>query len=145
MFLFNTPSWDMLKANILEWVPEHTDTWIDFIGDVWDEGISFRNSKIMESVKSISFSLAYNPDLLALGDVSSILEWVQISPIENEAWYSSYIMSFDSLQTIAPQTNIIDLSYTRTGEETIHLNIINVNFQDNTDNTYYLSSSGIIF
>jgi hypothetical protein len=46
---------------------------------------------------------------------------------------------------ISSDSEIIKLDYEKTSDETVHLNIVNVNFMDSEENSYLLSTQSIIF
>ena len=143
-FLLSGPTWDTLKANILE-STAHTNIQQDFVAATWEENISFQNTRLLQDVKAMSFSLAYNPEFVSFLDVQSQLSGVQIVPIENEDGFSTYILSFESPSDIYPLSDLLDLKYEKLENTTVHLNIINVNFTDTSGTTYSLSTSWIMF
>jgi hypothetical protein len=144
MFLFSGNTGEMIKANVLEATVNQASK-IDFSAEISNDAIVFRNSQEMQDVKEFSFSLAYNFEILELWGYSSSLGENNISLIENNDGFSSYIMTFVNPINIPENTQIIDLNYIKMLEQTVHLNIINVNFTDNSEEKYLLRTQWIIF
>ena len=144
MFMLSGSTGATLKANVLE-ASGQAAAWVDFMAHHTPKAIRFTNSQQMLAVKELSFSLAYNHELLSLGEYNSSLAGAQVSVIENNDGFSSYLMSFASPINIPAESTIIDLSYTKSSDETVHFNIINVNFKDTQDESYLLSTQSIIF
>jgi hypothetical protein len=63
-----------------------------------------------------------------------------IDLIENNDGFSTYIMTFNTPVDISANSNIVTVDYKKNSEETVHLNIVNVNFKD-IDNEEYLLST----
>jgi hypothetical protein len=144
MFLLSGNTWEMLKASVLE-ATVNQESKIDFSAKITDTSLAFTNTKEMQDVTEFSFSLAYNFEILKLWEYSSILIDANVSVIENNDGFSSYILTFESPISIPANTKIIDLNYRKTPEQTVHLNIINVNFTDTTQEKYLLRTQWIIF
>jgi len=144
MFLLGGPTGESLKANIIE-STTHTNVKSDFVASAGIESISFQNTQLLQSVESISFSLAYNPELIDFTDMQSPFADMQITPIENEDGFSTYILSLETPVDIYPLSSLLDIQYKKIEDATIHLNIINVNFSDSSGDTYSLTTSWIMF
>lgn len=144
MFLLSGNTAQSLKANVLEATSTQINK-VDFSATSTPHFIVFSNSQEIKNVTELSFSLAYNFELLELWEISTDIEWSNISVIENNDGFSSYIMTFTNPITISENNDIIKLDYQKTSEETVHLNIINVNFKDSEEQTYLLSTAWIIF
>lgn len=144
MFLLGGTSGESLKANIKELQTQDIITQ-DISITQENNILSIQNKQVMDQVLQLSISLAYNPDLLVFWDTISSLPGASISKIETTPGFSSFILVFDSPVNFSKDTQIINLSYTRIGSETIHLNPININFIDSGGNNYSLSASSLIF
>jgi hypothetical protein len=118
---------------------------VDFSAEASENSIVFKNSQEMQNVTQIAFSLAYNFEILKLIKHSSSLNIQDIALIENNDGFSSYIITMKEPVNISSDSEIIKLDYEKTSDETVHLNIVNVNFMDSEENSYLLSTQSIIF
>ncbi len=144
MFVLDGARWDSLKANISEL--QNQNVIREDITIIQEENtISIQNNQVMDGVQQLSISFAYNQDLLVFWDSLSSIPGASISKIETTPWFSSFILIFDTPETFLENTEILNISYTRAGSETIHLNPINTNFIDWGENNYSLSVSSLIF
>ncbi len=101
----------------------------------------FQNNKNMKAVKSISFSLAYNPEILEINPHKNI----NLSKSEEASGFTRYTLSFKEIKDFIPQSTLLELSFKKLREETAYLNIVNVEFIDEKNNIYRLSTSNIVF
>lgn len=143
MFLLWGPTWETLKANVLEATEKSVNQ--DFIAYIDWWSIHFRNNSTMRQVKDFSFSLAYNPEVLELDTTKSVLNGSEVHTIENEDGFVNYIVTLTVAGDIASNTTLLSIPYTKTVQSTAQLNIINVNFSDSSWNIYSLSTRGIMF
>lgn len=135
---------DMLKASIVEtWKKNIIQN--DFIIEQSENTLSFKNTQVLNDASWLSFSLAYDGNLLDIKDEQSDIAWIQIDSIKNEDGFINYILQFESADTISAGSTLMSLPYEKTQTGTVHLNIINVNFSDKDNNVYSLTSEGIIF
>lgn len=144
MFILGGPSWDTLKANIKELQIENQI--LEDISITQEENlVRIINSQEMENVDEMSISFAYNQDILDFWENMSSLPWVQVSSIETTPWFSTFILTFDDAVNLASNSEILEISYTRTWTDTIHLNPVNFNFSDSSGENYSLTAASIIF
>lgn len=144
MFVLGGSSGDALKANIKELQTQEVNQQDVIISQDLDT-ISIMNTQSMDSVVQFGISFAYNQDLLQLWDTQSKIPVATISKIETTPWFSSFIVVFDQPTNISENSTILDITFTRNSDETIHFNPININFTDVSENSYDLSSSSLIF
>lgn len=144
MFLLWGSSWDALKANIKEIQSSEVQS-EDITIMHQDNKIVLQNTQQMDNVVQLSISFAYNQDLLVFWDAISLIEWMSISKIETTPGFSSFIIIFDTPINIQENSNIFELAYNRSSQETIHLNPVNINFIDSLENNYSLTASSLIF
>lgn len=144
MFVLWGSNWDALKANIKE--IQSSDVQSEDISILHQENnLVIENNQKMDSVVQLSFSLAYNQDLLMFWDAISTIDGADISKIETTPWFSSFIVVFTSPVDLDKGSEIIKLAFTRSNDETIHLNPVNINFIDSQENNYSLTASSLIF
>ncbi len=134
----------MFKANVLEAPVTETQT-SDFVSEVHDGKIVFKNTKEIQDMKLFSFSLAYDPTILTFGESLSSLSGSTVSKIENEAGFTNYIISFDAPVSLEKNTEILKTDVQKLQEKTAIINVLQTNFQDSNSETFMLSSSKNIF
>ena len=143
--MLDTPTWKSFTANILS----STNTQAleaDFTVAMESETLVFQNSKDMNEVKEIWFSISYNPENGKPENPVSSLENANISELQNEDGIASYIISFSSQIDIPTASTIMKLWFnTSWNSSTNYINIMNVNFKDVSWEVYLLSSSGTMF
>jgi len=138
------PSGDALKANINEL---QTDSEIveDVILSQDNASIWIQAYQQMDNVEQISFSFAYDSDNLTFSDAVSDIDGVEITKIETNPGFSSFILVFQNPISISENTEIVTVDYTRWSEKTVYLNPINFNFTDSSRTNYSLTASSLIF
>jgi len=144
MFILSGNTGQTLKANVLEATSTQVSS-VDVLAAANESTISLSNTQEMQNVMQLSFSLAYNPEILSLWASQTLLWDSEISVIENNDGFSNYILTSWSPLNITAGSELVNISYAKPQDETVHLNIINVNFTDNQDESYLLSSKWIIF
>lgn len=135
---------EILKANITE-LQKSTSAQEDISIMQSEQSIKIINNVAMDTVQQFSISFAYNHELLVFWDSISGINWANISKIETNPWFSSFLVVFENPIDIEQNSDILELGYTRTSPETIHLNPVNTNFTDAEDANYSLSVSSLIF
>ena len=148
MFVLNGDYWDNLKVNILESQQQVQDNSDVYIENLWEEKSNIlvvKSGKQMDSVMSLSLGIIYNPEIVEIQDVFSKINWLELQRIENEAWVSTLLLTFDSPQNIENWKDILNFYLSKNTETTQHINIINSNFTDSLWNDYQLSTSWIAF
>lgn len=144
MTLLGWQTWENLKANVLE-ISEQDVSMPNFIAQNDGEKVIFSTSWILQNVSSISFSLAYNPEILELQESISPLVGSQIAAIENDEGYINYMINISENITIDEGSQLLTIPYERVWSGTIHMNVVNANFSDSAENVFFLSSEGIMF
>jgi len=144
MFVLSWSTGEALKANVLEATVEKVNT-ADFVAVANSGSVKFSNAQKMQEVTELSFSLAYNSELLTFGEYSSEIGSWNISLIENSEGFSTFLMNFTTPVNIPGETQILTLEYEKSSQETAYINTINVNFTDTDNEKYILSTQGIIF
>ena len=144
MFVLSEANTTSLKANIKE-VQTQEKISEDLNITTKDEAIVISANQIMNQVQQISLSFAYNYDLLTLWDSVSWLDDVNVSKIETTPWFSTFIITFTAPLNIDQWNQILKIWYTKSLDQTVHLNPININFLDTQNNNYSLTSSSLIF
>lgn len=144
MFVLSGSTGESLKASVLE-STVNKEKLVDFQAIVSENSISFSNAQIMKNVQEISFSLAYNSEILEFLENSSPLPTSQISVIGNESWFSTYIISLSEAVDINKNSEILKIDTKKLQEKSAFINLINVNFTDSAWEVYLLSTKGILF
>lgn len=144
MFLLGGKTGEYLKANVLEWAGSQNAT-ADFTVKSDGTTLSFHNSKLMNQVTELSFSISYDPELWNPSEVKTSLAWWDITEISNQAGFSTYLINFSSATDILEDSPIASTVFNKILEDTVHLNVMNVNFKDLDGETYLLSSSWTMF
>lgn len=142
--LVQTPATQMLQANIL-WSETIEENSTDFSAFVRENEIVFQIHEVMEEVQELSFSLAYDPEVLKLWTYTTSLEASTIDELKNEDGYVTYIMRFESPLTLTSPNEILKLSYEKIQDMTAFLNPVQVNFKDKDWEMFLLSSSQLQF
>ncbi len=132
--------WNNLKANILETKKEKNkaDLYLEKNGNT----IVLKNSKNLNNVKSLSFSLVFDEEKNKLIEISC--NWNNLIKIWEQPWIKTIIINYVN-KTINKNTAICNINIQKTNNLSKELNLINSNFTDNTWETYFLTTSGITF
>ncbi|MDA9129331.1 hypothetical protein N9J72_02540 [Candidatus Gracilibacteria bacterium] len=144
MFLFDNRTGEYLKANVLEGGASQTvkaDTEIVSNGPQ----LRFVNNKDMSGVTEISFSMSYNPELGKPADAEVLVDDGIITEISNHDGISTYVVRFMQDKDIMADSSIASFVFEKQKDETVHVNVTNVNFTDKSGEIYLLSSSGTMF
>lgn len=146
MIFFSDISPQLLTWNSL-WVAEsqvESRSW-DIRMEVVENVLKFYNTQGIQEVKEVSISLAYDPDNTSFLEYISTDSSINISQIQNESGFITYILSYNESLSISSDTLLFEVSLQKLTDTPSFINTININFKDDTDKIYLLSSSGIIF
>ena len=144
LLLVQTPASQMLQANIL-WSETVEENSTDFSGFIRGKEIIFQTHEAMQEVQELSFSLAYDPEVLKLWSYTTSLEASTIDELKNEDGFVTYIIRFENPVTLAQQSELLALNYEKTQNATAFMNPISVNFTDSQNEKYLLSSKQLQF
>lgn len=134
----------MLKANILEAASKKQIESLDFIGTYSTWSINFQNNNIMQNVRKISFSLAYNPDEITIWE-GKISEDFSLNTFENTKGLITFIINMSQDTVLAANTEVIRIDVEKIDNSAGLINVLNANFTDDSGNIFHLSTEGIIF
>ncbi|MDQ7008963.1 MAG: hypothetical protein Q9M94_01580 [Candidatus Gracilibacteria bacterium] len=144
-FVLNGDLSNNLKANILETnkkVEKQSDLYIQKTIGKDSNLMILKTSKNIDKVKSISFSLTYNPEDVEIQD---IFPNINTSRLENEKGITTFIINFNEVKNIKSGEEIINFYTSKKEGTSQNINLINANFTDSTNTRYDLTTSGIIF
>ena len=144
ILLVQTPATEMLQANIL-WNEVQNESHTDFSIFVRGSELILQTLEPIQDMVELSFSLAYDPEVLKLWAYTTSLEASTIDELKNEDGFVTYIMRFESPLTLSAPNEILNLSYEKTQEKTVFLNPVQVNFKDKNGDIFLLSSSQLQF
>jgi len=107
--------------------------------------LELKTDQFMQNVKTLSLSVAYNPENLVLVSHSSGIPEGMLVPLGAGDGFLTLTVSFPEARDITPETKIFDLAVRKINDDMVEsVNIVNANFSDG-DTTYDLSSSGAEF
>ena len=144
VLLVQTPATQMLQANIL-WSETVEENSTDFSGFIRGKEIIFQTHEAMQEVQELSFSLAYDPQVLKLWAYTTSLEASTIDELKNEDGFVTYIIRFETPITLSSPNEIPNLSFEKAQQKTVFLNPVQVNFKDKNSEMFLLSSSQLQF
>ena len=142
IFIIDSDNIQFLKTNVLESSSSYNNSDI-YLEKAENQEIILKNSKSMDNVKSISFSLFFDEDALTIKNISPQANG-DISIISQSGGIAQYIVSFDSAQDLTQNTEFARISTEKLQENAV-INISSAQFYDLEDKSYLLSSSGIHF
>lgn len=140
--LFQTNSWNMLKASVIDVV--ETPSSPDFVGDVKNDTLTFSAGSPMQNISELSFTLAYDPDSISLSQRDSGNQNTQVDIYQNNPWVSQFILNFKEPITKKSGEHIFSLPIVSSGSSNI-INPLEVNFTDMSWETFLLTTKNIIF
>ena len=151
-FVLDWDFWKSLKTNVLEaWkqatgnIESKADIYLEKVSGVENNVMKLKSGKQMDSVKTLSLWIIYNPEAVELQDMFSNISWLELSRIENEKWIATLILTFSEPTTIQKWKDILNFYISKSEQTTQHINIINSNFTDSTNTNYQLSTSWLAF
>jgi len=139
------PSTQSLKASVIDAVIDATqrESISDLSATVSGNTLEIMWNTDMNSVSELSLSLAYDGESLEIESFSTETN-ATITEIENEAWYRTILLSFESPLDISAGWKLMSTSLSKLSEETSYINMIQTNFTDSEGQIFLLSSSGVI-
>jgi len=142
MTLFSGNSGEYITASIIDVVGQEQEVQkADVYSEFTDGTLIIRNSQDMVWLESVSFTIAYNPELWTLDtDQLGGLE-VEVLAEENEPWLLYVQLSLPEAQDLIADSLIARLPYTLENEGRQAFNIIQASFTDSDGEIYLLSSS----
>jgi len=143
-FVINDDISQSLKASVID-INSTKSSQSDLEFAVMKDSILLKINTPIADLKELSFSLAYNPELIDFSDLSSGLGGANFSLLENSPGFSTVIMTLDNSQTINAKSEIAKINFERLSEDTIHLNPLNVNFIDKNGDTFLLTTQWLVF
>jgi len=135
------PSTQSLKASVIDATQRESIS--DLSATVSGNTLEIMWNTDMNSVSELSLSLAYNGESLEIKSFSTETS-ATITEIENEAWYRTILLSFESPLNISAGWKLMSTSLSKLSEETSYINMIQTNFTDSEGQIFLLSSSGVI-
>jgi len=148
LFFSNTDMWNYIKSSVLDTWNLNKDIWELYLENNtlwWNNIINVLNSKQLNNVQTLSFSIMYNPENIEIKDeIINIknADFVKLWKLNN--WFYSLIINFEENTTINKGENIFSFIINKKTSEQENINLINANFED-TEIKYSLTTSWIEF
>lgn len=138
--VWDTSLWKKLQISVINsW--ENNVIW-DVYLEKNENGMNLIASKDMLKVKSISLSIAYNPNSLKIDTIKSSIDWNLINE-ENDKWLITLVLNAKFPLDIKKGDSLFNINAIKTQEKIENINIINANFTDLNNQVYLLSSSWV--
>jgi len=140
LIIDNSKTWTNLKTSILDAknISHKADLYIEKNNS---NSIILKNSKILNNIKSLSYSLIFNPEKLKIKDIKCNSN--NLIKIENQAWIKAIIINYNKNINIWANTDICNINIQKENNSSQEINLINSNFTDKTGETFLLSTSWI--
>ncbi len=138
----DTSMWQKLQISVLN-STENLKVWDVFLKKN-ENKLELLVWKDMKNVKSISFSLTYNPTNVKINSINSTIWWNIINQA-NEEWLNTLVINFSTPIDIKQADVLLEVTTSKTEEKLENINIINANFTDSNNQVYLLSSSWVEF
>lgn len=134
-------SW--LKASVVDAVQKQEKSDLEVIKS--PDNYWVISHKDMSDVNEISFSLVYDRTRVELLELIQSKTDANVSIIENQWWYKTIIIRYDTPIDIQARSFVISFSAQKEGDSASYINMVNANFKDIDGNTFLLSTWGLIF
>lgn len=143
--LLHTSSNNFLSANMLAWneIPENSTENSDIIFRENNNILEVSSQKNMINVQSLSFSLAYNPDLLSF-DIQNLQSNFIVQVLENDPGYTTFLLQSSTGENIESGEKILEIPFSRNGNEVVFINPIEINFSNTSWEISLLRSKNIM-
>jgi len=108
--------------------------------------LELKTSQFIQQAKTLSLSIAYNPENIQIVSQSSGIPEATLIPMGSGEWFMTLTLSFPTWKDIVPESKVFDIAIRKIDanvEESI--NIINANFTSTDGIQYDLSTSGVEF
>jgi len=106
--------------------------------------LELKTAQFMQQVKTLSLSVAYNPENIEIVSHSSGFSDGILVPMGSGEGFMTLTVTFPEGKDISPETKVFDLAVRKIDTDVIEsINIINANFTSIDGTQYDLSSSGI--
>jgi len=116
----------------------------DFYLEKNSNKLVIKNSKKMENVKSLAFSLSYDFSNLEINKVNSNF-WKVENLWEKNSGIETFILNLDN-KTFEKNEILVEINFSKKDEKLSSIiNLFNSNFTDNKNEIYELTTSGISF
>ena len=108
-----------------------------------ENSLQAQSLKEFQNVKSLSFSLAYNPDIISF-DLEKIQSDFMVQILENEPWYTTFLLQSPEGKNITSWEKFIQIPYLRSQPEIAFINPVELYFTDIKDQSFVLGSKNIM-
>lgn len=116
----------------------------DFYLEKTSNKLVIKNSKKMENVKSLAFSLSYDISNLEINKLNSNF-WKVENLWEKNSGIETFILNLDN-KTFEKNEILVEINFSKKDEKLSSIiNLFNSNFTDNKNEIYELTTSGISF
>lgn len=107
--------------------------------------IHIKTSKDIKNLKNIWVSFFYNSELVEVKDIVPDIEDMDLLKLVDNKWSKTLSISSKSSKNIKAWDSIATIFLEKNTPELENLNLLNTNFTDDNNNSYYLSTSWIEF
>lgn len=142
-WVFSPWAGQMLKANVL-WtqIDSKANLSIEKIDNDYKNILNIKANKNLNSLKSLSLSIVYNPEKVSIDNISTNYEGAKLVMMSDNKWFKSIIITFKNPENIKNWSELVQILWQKNQIEVIeNINLINANFIDSTWETYTLSTS----
>lgn len=116
----------------------------DFYLEKNSDKLVIKNSKKMENVKSLAFSLSYDFSNLEINELNSNF-WKVENLWEKNSGIETFILNLDN-KAFEKNEILVEINFSKKDEKLSSIiNLFNSNFTDNKNEIYELTTSGISF
>lgn len=116
----------------------------DFYLEKTSNKLVIKNSKKMENVKSLAFSISYDISNLEINKLNSNF-WKVENLWEKNSGIETFILNLDN-KTFEKNEILVEINFSKKDEKLSSIiNLFNSNFTDNKNEIYELTTSGISF
>ncbi len=135
--------WNNLKASVINSKNIEKNNKADIYIETNKSKIQIKNSKEMNNVDNISFSLIYNPENINIIWYQS--EYWEVTKLWTaNSWLNNFIIKTEG-QKIDKSSSVLEIEISKNNENSEQLNIINANFKDIENQRYQLTTSWITY
>lgn len=131
-----------ITASILDaTAPQEAPKLADIYTEISENNLSIFNSQALNNLTSISFTIAYNPELGKLS--TEKLAWLDadLQVIDQQPWLLYIQLTTDESINLATESTLIKLSYEALSEGRQFFNIVQASFTDTSGELFLLTSS----
>lgn len=140
--LFSGNSGEYITASIIDVVSQEEEVIkADIYWELEDTMLLIKNGQTLSEIESMSFTLAYNPELWTLETKQLTENGIEVLAEENEAGLIYVQLMFQEAQNIPSGTQLARFAYAKKADGRQAFNIIQASFTDIGGEIFLLTSS----